>query len=81
MKTGGEKIGNIAPFGLRMLPPLRAQLTAAAEESGRSLNAEIVSRLESSFKQSAIDERIDRLLEAFEKQQKVIDKLLGEQKR
>jgi hypothetical protein len=81
MKRGGEKIGNIAPFGLRMLPPLRDQLTAAAQDSGRSLNAEIVSRLEASFKQSALDERIDRLLEAFETQQKVIEKLLGERKR
>ncbi|WP_457664000.1 Arc family DNA-binding protein [Sinorhizobium medicae] len=81
MKTGGEKIGTIAPFGLRMLSPLRARLTAAAQESGRSLNAEIVSRLEASFRQSALEERIERLLEAFEKQQTVIDKLLAEGKR
>ncbi|ASY64484.1 hypothetical protein SJ05684_c30600 [Sinorhizobium sojae CCBAU 05684] len=40
-----------------------------------------MSRLEASFKHSAVDERIERLLEAFEKQQKVIDKLLGERKR
>lgn len=81
MKTGGEKIGTIAPFGLRMLPPLRAQLKAAAQDSGRSLNAEIVSRLEASFKQTVTDERIERLLQAFEKQQRVIEELLGERRR
>lgn len=77
MKTGGEKIGNIAPFGLRMLPPLRAKLVAAAEESGRSLNAEIVSRLEASFEPETFDPRMERLLEAFEQQQKTIESLLG----
>src|SRR4051812_27210298 len=48
-KSPGEKIGNIAPFGLRMLPDLKARIEEAAAESGRSLNAEIVARLEQSF--------------------------------
>lgn len=39
----------INPFGLRMQPELRERLEAAASESGRSLNAEITSRLEQSF--------------------------------
>lgn len=77
MKKGGEKIGNIAPFGLRMLPPLRAQLEAAAQQAGRSLNAEIVFRLQSTLDRGATDERTDRLLEAFEQQQKIIEALLG----
>lgn len=78
MKSVGEKIGNIAPFGLRMLPALRAQLTAAALDSGRSLNAEIVSRLEASFQNETRDERLERLLDAFETQQQMIAKLLAE---
>lgn len=41
--------GHINPFGLRMQPDLREQLESAASESGRSLNAEIVARLEASF--------------------------------
>lgn len=41
--------GNIPPFGLRMLPDLRAQIEAAAKASGRSMNAEIVARLQESF--------------------------------
>ena len=41
--------GQIAPFGLRMLPPLREQIEDAARESGRSMNAEIVARLGDSF--------------------------------
>ncbi len=40
---------HIAPFGLRMQPDLRAKLEDAASASGRSLNAEIVARLEASF--------------------------------
>lgn len=48
-KDPSEKIGSIAPFGLRMLPDLRAKLEKACEESGRSLNAEIVARLEASL--------------------------------
>lgn len=36
----------IAPFGLRMQPALHAQIKAAAESNGRSMNSEIVSRLE-----------------------------------
>lgn len=48
-KPPEEKIGSIAPFGLRMLPELRQRIEAAAAESGRSMNAEIVARLEASF--------------------------------
>jgi hypothetical protein len=48
-KDPTEKIGNVAPFGLRMLPDLRARLEAACAHSGRSMNAEIIARLEASF--------------------------------
>lgn len=41
--------GHIAPFGLRMLPDLRAEIEDAARASGRSMNAEIVHRLTQSF--------------------------------
>lgn len=50
--------GHINPFGLRMQPELRARLEAAATESGRSLNAEIVDRLEASFRRSIDDDEI-----------------------
>ncbi len=40
---------NINPFGLRMPPELRARLEAAATASGRSMNAELVHRLETSL--------------------------------
>ena len=40
---------HIAPFGVRMQPELKERLEKAAQESGRSLNAEIVSRLQSSL--------------------------------
>jgi hypothetical protein len=36
---------DINPFGLRMPADLRARVEAAAEKAGRSLNAEIVTRL------------------------------------
>lgn len=40
---------HIAPFGIRMQPELKERLEDAAQQAGRSLNAEIVARLESSF--------------------------------
>ncbi len=48
-KTPEEKIGSIAPFGLRMLPELKQRVEAAAQENNRSMNAEIVARLEQTF--------------------------------
>lgn len=43
------KIGSIPPFGLRMHPDLKSRVEDAARRNGRSLNAEIVSRLELSL--------------------------------
>lgn len=40
---------NINPFALRMPPELRAQVEASAKASGRSVNSEIVTRLQESF--------------------------------
>ncbi|WP_369040012.1 Arc family DNA-binding protein [Stenotrophomonas maltophilia] len=51
----------INPFGLRMQQELRERLEAAASESGRSLNAEIVSRLERSFSVSDMGMKGDAL--------------------
>ncbi|SFB46224.1 Arc family DNA-binding protein [Azotobacter beijerinckii] len=41
----------ITPFALRMPPELRAKVEHAAKESRRSLNSEIVDRLDRSFGQ------------------------------
>jgi hypothetical protein len=40
---------HIVPFGLRLQPELKARLEESAKKEGRSLNAEIAARLESSF--------------------------------
>lgn len=40
---------DIAPFGVRMPPDLKSRVEAAATNGGRSINAEIVTRLEQSF--------------------------------
>lgn len=40
---------DISPFGVRMPPALKDRVDAAAKEAGRSINAEIVARLEGSF--------------------------------
>lgn len=37
---------DIAPFGLRMPPDLKARIKRSADDNGRSMNAEIVSALE-----------------------------------
>lgn len=49
------RISSVPPFGLRMLPDLREKISFAAEQNGRSLNAEIVARLEDSFEASPGD--------------------------
>lgn len=52
MKTSpsDRKVASIAPFGLRMQRELKQQIEEQAMASGRSLNAEIVWRLEQSLK-------------------------------
>jgi hypothetical protein len=45
------KIANIPPFGLRMRSGLKTRLEEAAKANGRSLNSEIVARLEQSFRE------------------------------
>lgn len=49
MEQTRKPTSHIAPFGLRMQEDLRKQLEESAAESGRSLNAEIVHRLQASF--------------------------------
>ncbi|GEM_PF-2067979 len=45
-KPADEKVSNIPPFGLRMLPGMKDRISRAAIENGRSMNAEIVKRLQ-----------------------------------
>ena len=40
---------DISPFGVRMPVDLKAKIDQAAKQNGRSLNAEIVDRLQRSF--------------------------------
>lgn len=48
-KADREKLSSIAPFGLRMLPEMRQRVSEAAEDNGRSMNSEIVARLQATF--------------------------------
>ena len=48
-KTPDQKVANIVPYGLRMQPDLKQRIEATARANNRSLNAEIVSRLEASL--------------------------------
>ena len=43
---------DIAPFGVHMPPDLKSRVETAANKSGRSINAEIVTRLQQSFASS-----------------------------
>ncbi|WP_449043719.1 Arc family DNA-binding protein [Paracoccus versutus] len=40
---------DLAPFGVRMPPELKARIHAAAEANNRSMNAEIIHRLQTTF--------------------------------
>ncbi|MCI5073962.1 Arc family DNA-binding protein [Oricola sp.] len=43
-----ELLANITPFGLRMQPGLKEQVAESARRNNRSMNAEIVARLQNS---------------------------------
>lgn len=45
---------NITPFGLRMPPELRKRVEKSARANGRSLNAELVLRLQSSVEKDPL---------------------------
>lgn len=49
MSDDKKLMANIPPFGLRMQPDLKARVEAVARLNNRSLNAEIVARLEKSL--------------------------------
>lgn len=49
MSKGIRKTSDIAPLGVRMQPELKSALVDIARQNGRSLNAEVVLRLEQSF--------------------------------
>lgn len=54
---------HIKPFGLRLQPKLKEALEKSATQKGRSLNAEIVQRLEHSFSDAAGDPSAGAALE------------------
>ncbi|QXQ04289.1 Arc family DNA-binding protein [Stenotrophomonas indicatrix] len=66
--------GHINPFGLRMQPDLRDRLEAAAAAEGRSLNAEIVARLEESFQMEEGVESLEQMTGALEHSQQLLMK-------
>lgn len=49
MEKSPKPVASIPPFGLRMQPALKSSLEESAKANARSLNAEIVSRLEESL--------------------------------
>lgn len=48
-----ELVADIKPFGLRMQPDLKARIAEAARENNRSMNSEIVARLEGGIDRDA----------------------------
>jgi uncharacterized protein (DUF1778 family) len=55
---------------LRVPPDLHALIHAAAEESGRTFNSEIVERLKASFERNTAEERLAALEAAVFKKSK-----------
>ena len=66
---------HIAPFGVRMQPELKQRLEEAAKESGRSMNAEIVARLEGSLDPSKQDADIDMLMKSITELRREVKRL------
>lgn len=56
------------PFGLRMPDEMRGRLEKSASISGRSLNAEILHRLEGSFSVGETEKRLKAVEAALRKQ-------------
>lgn len=59
MKNTRIPTSHIAPFGLRMQEDLRQALESEAQANGRSLNAEIIARLQFSIENKAAQELPD----------------------
>ena len=58
---------DIKPFGLRMPPVLRKKLEKAAAINGRSLNSEIIQRLEFSFSEDSTKARLEEIEKIMKK--------------
>lgn len=75
-----DPVANIAPFGLRMQPELKQVIEDSARANGRSLNAEIVHRLEQSIL-TGVSEPFDTshsdnsLMQKLAKAEETIDRL------
>lgn len=52
-EIGRPQTAHIPPFGLRLQADLKAKVEDASKANGRSMNAEIVARIEDSFKAQA----------------------------
>jgi Arc-like DNA binding domain len=85
------KIASIPPFGLRMQSGLKRRLEEAAKANGRSLNSEIVARLEQSLASPDLEKRLallediwanlmfDERLETIGNRLSALEHRLGEQ--
>lgn len=50
MRLEDEKFGDMSPYGVRMPRELKEKIKAAAKANRHSMNAEIIERLEESFR-------------------------------
>lgn len=69
MKSDSPVPPRTPPYGLRLPPDLKERIAKAAQESKRSMNAEIVARLEASFGGQAVEARLAGL-------ERLIDEIL-----
>jgi uncharacterized coiled-coil protein SlyX len=70
-----KPMANIPPFGLRMQPDLKARVEQAAAENNRSLNSEIVDRLERSFEYANLPTAYERAEARLAEQEKTVGDL------
>jgi uncharacterized protein (DUF1778 family) len=69
----GQRSPNVIQVNLRLTRDLRKRLVAAAKKAGRSLNAEMVARLESTFRRETADKVLDEAQRILERSTKMRD--------
>ena len=74
----GQRSPDVIQVNLRLTKDLHKRLVAAHEEAGRSLNAEMVARLEATFQRERADEILDKAQKAVNEAERIFGRMYSE---